>query len=162
MTGIIRKWSFTQLDRTVSAFYKSRKKYLLNIDDFLKAFIGGRLSHREEERIFNLLYKKKDIGSLKYFEAFRSAFSQYYKAHNASIEYWLGVDLFKENICGYDYPLIKSIFPSVYNVWHELVMDYFDFVKVSNLINSFNHSVAAVLSEKSTIYTTNFDRLTES
>lgn len=149
------------LIKQIEPFIKEEKRYILNIDTFLQAFVERRLSYREENRIFNIFYKNKDIRNLRHFEELRNAVAQYYKSHDANIEYWLGVDLFKEKTCNYDFPLIKSLFPSLYNIWHEIMIDYLTHTNISPLICSFNSSVMTVLSEQAKIYTTNFDRLFE-
>lgn len=137
------------------------KWYLLNIDDFLKAFINNQISPKEENRIFGLLYKSKDIQNLKYFEIMKNDFADYYKSHDANIEYWLGVDLFNKENCGYDFQAVKTLFPGIYNIWHEIMIDYFAYLKLDLQIGNFGKSVMSILSSHAHVYTTNFDRLTE-
>ncbi len=140
---------------------KSDKWYLFNIDDFLKAFLNNRLSPKEETRIFKIFYQSKDYANMKNFKKIKDILAQYYVAHNSNIEYWLGVDLFNQNKCGYDFSTIKTIFPSLYNIWHEIMIDYLAFLDLNEKIKNFQNSVMLVLARNAHIYTTNFDRLLE-
>jgi hypothetical protein len=140
---------------------KSEKYYLLNIDDFLKAFIDNRISPKEEKRIFSLFYKTQDVQNLANFEKIKRAFSQYYRTHNANIEYWLGVDLFKSDTCGYDYSAIKTIFPGMYNIWHEIMIDYLYYLNLNKKIEKYENSIMSILDKDAYIFTTNFDRIFE-
>ena len=141
---------------------KSDKHYLLNIDSFLKAFIDNQLSPKEENRIFKLFYKSKDITNLKNFEKIKDAFIQYYKTRDANIEYWLGADLFTEvDKCEYNSPAIKTFFPFMYNIWHEIMLDYLSYLNLNKKLKNFEESIISVISRDAHIFTTNFDRLFE-
>jgi Ca2+-binding EF-hand superfamily protein len=95
------------------------KQYLLQIDDFLIAFLNGQLSPREENRIFKLFYKNKDTANLDNFNKLKEAFTQFYKAHDADIEFWFGFDLLKQvNTLDYDFPTMKSFFPFMYRIFN--------------------------------------------
>lgn len=91
----------------------------------------------------------------------KTALAQYYTSHNANIEFYLGEDLFQEDKCGYDYPTIKSLFPFLYNIWHEILVDYFDYVNFKENIIDFNNSIRSYIDKEALIYTTNFDRYFE-
>ncbi len=138
------------------------KQYLIGIDDFLKSLIENKLSKREERQIFHLFYRKNDIENHKNFERLKDTVAQYYKAHDANIEYYLGVDLFQEDTCGYDYTLIKSIFPFLYNIWHELLIEYLYYLGLDKNIEIFMNTVNEYLNDKRYIFTTNFDRFADS
>ena len=139
----------------------TKKQYLLNIDDFLKAFISKELNPREENKLFSLAYKSKTIENQKYFEMMRNEIKKYYNIHDANIEYWLGVDLFREKDCVYNFGLIKTIFPMLYNIWHEILLDYLLYSKLDEAILNFENSVLSIFDEHPIIFTTNFDRFTD-
>lgn len=141
---------------------KSDKQYLLHIDDFLTAFIANQLSPREESRIFKLFYDKKDTTNLIFFKKLKEAFNQYYKAHDSNIEYWFGADLFtKEEAWEYDYPAIKTSFPFLYNIWHEIMLDYLSYLNLNQSLDNFEESIISIVGRDGHIFTTNFDRLFE-
>ena len=137
------------------------KHYLLNIDDFLKAFIKQQLSPREENIIFKTFYTSKNISNLKHFKILKDDLSRYFTAHDANIEYWLGADLFCVEKCGYDFLAIKTVFPVLYNIWHEIMLDYFTYLNLNENIIRFGNSVMSLMNRTSHVYTTNFDRLFE-
>jgi len=138
-----------------------RKQYILNVDDFFKAFISKELSPKEENRLFLLLYKSKTIENQKYFEIMRNEIKTYYNVGNGNIEYCLGVDLFREKDCGYNFGFIQTIFPLLYNIWHEIVLDYLLYSKLDEPILNFENSVLSIFDEHPIIFTTNFDRFTD-
>jgi hypothetical protein len=92
----------------------------------------------------------------------KETFNQYYKTHDSNIEYWLGADLFtKEDTCEYDYPTITTFFPFLYNIWHEIMLDYLSYLGLTEKLESFEKSIMPFLEKDATIFTTNFDRLFE-
>jgi hypothetical protein len=138
------------------------KQYLLQIDDFLIAFLNGQLSPREENRIFKLFYKNKDTANLDNFNKLKEAFTQFYKAHDADIEFWFGFDLLKQvNTLDYDFPTMKSFFPFMYNIWHEIRQEYLIYLNLNKCFENFEKSIRSYLDRDARIFTTNFDRLFE-
>lgn len=135
------------------------KHYLLNIDDFLLSFIHNKLSSEEDNRIFYLFYDKCNIQNIKFYEQLKKCIAQYYETHNANIEYYLGVDLFRKKDCGYDYPAVKSFFPFLYNIWFDILQEFLKYQKVDLYISNFVNSIRTILKPNAGIYTTNFDRL---
>ncbi|QRN82407.1 hypothetical protein JR338_08185 [Chloroflexota bacterium] len=141
---------------------KPDKHYLLHIDGFLKAFITNQLSPREESLIFKLFYDKKDTTNLLFFKKLKETFKQYYTAHDSNIEYWFGADLFtKEEECDYDYPTIRTSFPFLYNIWHEIMVDYLTYLNFTQKLENFEESIKSFVRRDARIFTTNFDRLFE-
>ena len=136
-----------------------QKRYLLDIDDFLKSYISNSISPREEERIFSLFYDQKCPKNIMYFNKIKKEIANYYMVHNSNIEYWLGKDLFMASHCGYNFSLIKTIFPGLYNIWHEIMFDYLFYSGQQPYIKNFSHSVKHVLDTDLYVFTTNFDRL---
>jgi hypothetical protein len=135
------------------------KHYLISIDSFLKAIINEELSEREQRKVFKLFYKKQSIDNLKFYEKMQSEIAKYYKKHDANIEYHLGVDLFQDADCRYNYPLMKSLFPFLYNIWHDILIDYINHMGLDSRIKSFIKSVDEYTNQDRFIFTTNFDRL---
>lgn len=145
----------------ITYLFPQDKQYLLNIDEFLHYLIQEKLNKREENRIFNILYKKKAHDSLKGFYILKEELSRYYNQHNSDIEYHLGVDMFREEECDYDYSLIKSIFPFLYNIWHQILFEYFEHLGVLNNICAYSKSMSAYFENNCRVFTTNFDRFAE-
>lgn len=136
----------------------SEKYYLMSVDSFLKALINRDLSEREQRKVFKLLYKKQSTENLKSYRKMQNAISRYYLKHDANIEYHLGVDLFQNDDCGYDYELIKTIFPFLYNIWHDILVEFIKFMGLDKRIKSFIASVNEHLQYDKYVFTTNFDR----
>ena len=91
----------------------------------------------------------------------RHEIKRYYNVGNGNIEYYLGVDLFREKDCGYNFGFIKTIFPLLYNIWHEILLDYLLYSKLDKPILNFENSVLSIFDEHPIIFTTNFDRFTD-
>lgn len=149
------------LIKQLELYIEQDKRYLLNINDFLKAFIDNRLSEREENHIFRVFFKLKNIKNRENFEKIRNVFSEYYKLHDANIEYWTGVHLFKDKKSSEELRYISTIFPSIYNIWHEIMIEYIEYKKLNTLIEIFEESIRLNLDKDAYVYTTNFDRLSE-
>lgn len=139
----------------------SKKRYLLNIDDFLRCFATNRLSDREKRKIFKLFYKKETLENLKYFEKLKTEIICYYEKNDANIEYYFGLALFQENCCEYDYQLLKTVFPFLYNIWYEILYQYLSSLKLENIVSNFSNSVNKTLYYPKNIYTTNFDKFAD-
>lgn len=145
----------------LQAYIPPKKHYLLNIDDFLKSFIGDKLNQREERRIYCLFYSNGSAENRKNFHRLKNTIAKYYEAHNANIEYYLGVDLFQEEKCGYSYYDVTTNFPFLYNIWHEILLEYLYYLGLDERIMTFVHNIGKYLDDKRRIFTTNFDMLAE-
>lgn len=135
------------------------KLYLLSLDDFMKAFYQSKLSLEEDNRVFSIYYKRKDISSLQYFQRMKSEFENYYELYNGNIEYHFGSDLFNDKFI-YNNPLMKSLFPAFYNIWFEILFDYIEDVGLGGYVSKFYSSFSEIINT-SNIWTTNFDRFAD-
>lgn len=132
------------------------KQYLLNIDDFLKAWLNGKISQREERTIYCSIYgNKKD--KWKYFEIIRQGIETYYRDFDANIEYSLGFLLFKES----EHRQMIQIFPALYNIWYVILKDYLEYLGLNDKINHFYQSVKDITGTPDYIWTTNYDLFAE-
>jgi len=141
--------------------FPASKHYLLNSTDFLSAFASNKLSTREDNKIFDLFYGSKNISNLKNYKELKSKISEFCKTHNSDIEYHLGVDLFRKNECDYDYTFIETSYPFLYNIWHEILLEYINHLSLDYEINIFMQSVKQYLDQNAEIFTTNFDKFAE-
>ena len=133
------------------------KQYLLEINDFLKFWIKGKISKREEKIFYTSLYgNKKD--KWKFFELLKDKVALYYETYDADIEYTLGALLFKES----EYKEIILFFPAIYNIWYIILGNYLKYLDLESKIIEFYQSVIRVTGNPQYIWTTNFDLLAES
>lgn len=140
---------------------KQEYHYMMNIDDFIVAWINEKLSKDEDNFIMNIFYDSKNSDTVKYYNKMKSAIALYYKTHDRNIEYHLGADLFRKER-EYDYNLIKSIFPFLYNAWHECLMNFLISNNLTDKIENFYTSVLCETGKPKYKFTTNFDLLAES
>lgn len=133
------------------------KQYLLDINDFLKYWIEGKISKREEKIFYTTLYRnKKD--KWKYFELLKDKVALYYETYDADIEYALGALLFKES----EYKEIILFFPAIYNIWYIILIEYLEYLNLTSQITKFYESVRQITGNPQYIWTTNFDLFGES
>lgn len=133
------------------------KQYLLDINEFLKCWIKGKISQREEKIFYTSLYgNKKD--RWKFFGLLRDKMALYYETYDADIEYTLGELLFKES----EYKEIILFFPAIYNIWYIILSDYLEYLNLKSKITKFYESVIWVTGNPRYIWTTNFDLFGES
>lgn len=137
----------------------SKKWYLLNVDDFANALINNKLSPIEKNVFFKVLYDKRTCETEICFKKMQDEIKQYYNGHDSNIEYWLGCEVFKSES---NYSLIASIFPFIYNIWHECLMKYIEYAKLNNIILKFYHSAMIETGYPKYRFTTNFDLFSES
>lgn len=136
------------------------KRYLLNLDDFLNAYINNNLNSNEVKTMNALYYEKTRSDKLHYNKILKKQLNIYYQSEkNYNIEYWFGIMLFEKKIEKLDYDAIMSAFPFLYNLWHNLLLEYLEYLQLNNLIINFNQSLIAILNNPTKIYTTNFDGL---
>jgi len=145
----------------IRQLFPSNKQYLVNVDEFLRYFIENKLSRREEYRVFNIIYKSETIETLKGFDTLKEELSKYYRLYDSDIEYSLGVHLFREENRDFDYPLIRSFFPFLYNIWHQILLEYIEYQGCTSEIGGFINSMKAHLENSCSIFTTNFDVFAE-
>lgn len=140
-------------------FIPIEKHYLLNIDSFLITYINDSLTSREQNKI-NILYRGNSSSDI-YIKnkKLRNELSKFYEHCDGNIEYWFGVDLFNKNNTNYDYEIIQSIFPVLYNIWFDVLYDYLDYSNLLTKISSFNKSINKILNKPLKNITTNFDWL---
>lgn len=132
------------------------KRYLLNIDDFLKAWLKGGISQREERIIYSSIYgNKKD--KWKYFEIVKKELGTYYQEFDSNIEYTIGYLLFKKS----EYADIVRMFPALYNIWYIILKDYLEYLGLNEQINHFYQSVKDITGMPTYVFTTNFDLFAE-
>ena len=95
------------------------KQYLLNLDSFIKYWIEGELTERENRQLYRAFYgNSKD--KWKYYESMKSSFAAYYEKYDSNIEYAMGCLLFKDE----EIKECFQIFPALYNIWHIILKDY--------------------------------------
>lgn len=133
------------------------KQYLLDIDDFLKYWINGKITKREERILYHSLYGNK-IDKWNFFEKLKNDLQKYYDCYNADIEYVLGTLLFEET----EYKEMISFFPALYNIWHIVLMDYLKYLDLFPKIQKYYESVKRITGNPQYIWTTNFDLYGES
>lgn len=128
------------------------KQYLLDINDFLKSWIKGKISQREEKIFYTSLYgNKKD--KWKFFEFLKDKVTLYFETYNADIEYTLGALLFKKS----EYKEIILFFPAIYNIWYIILSDYLKYLDLEPRVINFFESVKQITGYPRYIWTTNFD-----
>ena len=133
------------------------KQYLLLLDDFIRCWIDGKLSERENGQLYRFFYgNSKD--RWKYFEIMKSLFKSYYAEYDSNIEYAMGCLLFKDE----KMKDCIQIFPSLYNIWHIILKDYLIYLGLEFNIKKFYESVSKVIKNTDYIWTTNFDLFAES
>jgi hypothetical protein len=143
-------------------FVPNEKRYLFNIDEFLKKLISNKLPFKEEKYIEIIFYNKTSIENNKNFLKLKNILSEYYSNNNSNIEKVLGKDLFKkENEVGYNIAAIKDLFPALYNIWFDMVYQYIINNDLEVYLENFYTDVKSLLSSENDIYTTNFDYLSD-
>lgn len=150
---------------TVNLFQKLKpkvpidKKSLLNIDEFLLE-ISENKNKEIDNYIFELLYKG-DFSNRYNFQKLKQEINRYYvHGGNSNIEYEFGKYLFLKGTASYDYDLMISLFPYLYNIWYNIVHKYL----VDNFeteIKTYFESVKVYLKANCQIITTNFDKYAE-
>lgn len=133
------------------------KQYLLNLDSFIKYWIEGKLTERENRQLYRAFYgNSKD--KWKYYESMKSFFVVYYEKYDSNIEYAMGCLLFKDE----EIKECLQIFPALYNIWHIILKDYLEYLGLGCNIKNFYQSVYNNISNPQNIWTTNFDLFAES
>lgn len=135
------------------------KQYLLNLDSFIKYWIDGKLTERENRQLYRAFYgNSKD--KWKYYELMKLSFAAYYEKYDSNIEYAMGNLLFIDE----KEKKIKEciqFFPALYNIWHIILKEYLEYLKLGNEIKNFYKSVNNIISNPHNIWTTNFDLFAE-
>lgn len=152
--------SLNLLDQ-LKSYIPTNKHYLLSCTDFLSAFATNKLSTREDNKIFDLFYSSTNTANLKNLRKLKNKISEFCMTHNSDIEYHLGVDLFRENECGYDYRFIMTSYPILYNAWHDILLDYIYYLSLDSKVKIFMQSIKQYLNCNSIVFTTNFDRFAD-
>ncbi len=132
------------------------KRYLLNIDEFVKCWIESKLSAREERQIYRAFYgnnKNQD----KLYQILKSAFKEYYEKYDSNIEYAMGCMLFQDD----NRKECLQFYPILYNIWHIILKDYLMYCGMENRIQNFYKTVFAIVKNSNYIWTTNFDLFAE-
>lgn len=141
----------------LKSFIPLQKQYLLDIDDFLKQWIEGKITRREETIFYTAIYgNRKDKWS--FFELLKDKMAIYYEKYNADIEYTLGTLLFEES----GYKEVILFFPVIYNVWYIILYEYLEYLNLKSKITKFYESVKWITGSPHYVWTTNFDLLGES
>ena len=132
------------------------KQYLLNIDSFIKNWINGKLTERENRQLYRAFYgNSKD--KWKHYELIKSSFDDYYEKYDSNIEYAMGCLLFKDE----EIKECLQIFPALYNIWHIILKDYLEYLGLGCSIKNFYQSVYNTINNPYNIWTTNFDLFAE-
>lgn len=133
-------------------FVPQDKQYLLKIDDFLKCWIKGGITKREERIFYSSIYGNMP-DRWNFFDKLKSEMGKYYNKYKADIEYTLGALLFEET----EYKDIISAFPAIYNIWYIILRDYLEYLNLGPMIKEFYDSVNRETGYPQYIWTTNFD-----
>lgn len=149
---------FSQLNNYVDTEYQ----YLLKFDDFLQKYIFNDLQSIHQNRINKFLSKGSNIDIDKKNFILRNEFGKYYNKFNCDFEYNLCYGYFRKEIIEYDFDIVQNYFPVFYNLWHNMVYEYFENTKILKQIQRFNQSIQKILNYPTNIYTTNFDLYFES
>lgn len=145
----------------LKSYIPTNKHYLLCSTDFINAFVNNKISTKEDNKIFDLFYSSKNVSNYKNYKELKEKITEFCKTHNSDIEYHLGVDLFRKNECDYDYAFIETTYPFLYNIWHEILLEYINHLSLDYEINIFMQSVKQYLDQNSIIFTTNFDKFAD-
>lgn len=140
-------------------YIPENKCYLLSIDSFLKEWIKGGISQREENKLYTAMYGKDKYKHQK-FEMIKDDLNIYFQTYSSDLEYFLGATLFdkKNDLLN----RVKTVFPLFYNAWWIILAEYLEYQNLNNRINNFYQQVAGIVTEPGYIYTTNFDLFGES
>lgn len=140
-------------------YIPENKCYLLSIDSFLKEWIKGGISQREENKLYTAMYGKDKYKHQK-FEMIKDDLNIYFQTYSSDLEYFLGAILFdkKNDLLN----RVKTVFPLFYNAWWIILAEYLEYQNLNNRINNFYQQVAGIVTEPGYIYTTNFDLFGES
>lgn len=125
----------------IKQYIPNNKQYLLNINNYMQAFVNSTLSPREEKRItcfFEWQPRERD----KYLSKVKSLFRAYMSKRDANIEYWFGQDIKRKDEA---FSQIKSLYPAMYYLWHETLMDCLVYHELTPYLKTFSESVRAVL-----------------
>lgn len=95
--------------------------YLFNIDEFLRKLIRNELKLEIEDKVFNIFYNGHTAQNIIYFNKLKFELHRYYLNNDSNIENIIGRDMFKEG--EYNLEIIKSIFPALYNIWFNILID---------------------------------------
>ena len=135
------------------------KESLLNIYSFLVEFSESK-NKEIDNYIFKLLYQD-EFSNRKNFQKLKQEIKRYYiSGGNSNIEYEFGKYLFLQGNATYDYSLMMSLFPYLYNIWYNIVCTYLTNNFESD-IKKYYKSVKIYLKETSHVITTNFDKYAE-
>ncbi len=137
------------------------KRYLFNINDFLKLLAKNGLNKREDNKVFSSFYNKSDSFSYKNYVKLKSNLTLYFMNHDADFELHFGSDLFQTKECDYDFELLKTLTPFLYNIWHQILLDYIMSLGLDMKMKVFMNCVKDSLYSNPSIFTTNFDRFAE-
>lgn len=140
-------------------YIPENKCYLLSIDSFLKEWIKGGISQREENKLYTAMYGKDKYKHQK-FEMIKDDLNIYFQTYSSDLENFLGATLFdkKNDLLN----RVKTVFPLFYNAWWIILAEYLEYQNLNNRINNFYQQVAGIVTEPGYIYTTNFDLFGES
>lgn len=141
----------------IKKFVPREKRYLLNINEFLKQWTNNKLTTREERKFYSCIYGQA-TDRWHYFEIIKKEITKYFEKYDADIEYTMGVLLFKES----EYRNAIQLFPAIYNIWYIILKDYLDYLDTSIQISNFYKSVRDMTENPKYIWTTNFDLFGES
>lgn len=141
-------------------YIPENKRYLLSIDLFLKEWIKGGISPREENKLYTAFYgNRKDMQQK--FKLIKDNLNVFFQNYSSDLEYFLGATLFEKT----EDDLLKSVkmvFPLFYNAWWIILAEYLEYQNLNNRINNFYQQVAEIITKPGYIYTTNFDLFADS
>lgn len=145
----------------LSANIPEEKKYLLDIDQFIRMWIDGSLSIREERILKSEFYGRNAKNNSRFYENLIHAAKRYYIEYDANIEYMLGDEFFK---IGEEptHEAIKCAWPVLYNIWYDVLQEYLVHLGLKDNINAFYYSVLQTLGRPQYVWTTNLDLFAES
>ena len=144
----------------IKPYVPVEKQYLLELDNFIKSWIDGKLAEKENRQIYRIFYgNSKD--KWKYYELMKNIFSAYYEKYDSNIEYAMGRLLFIDEK---DERIKECIqfFPAIYNIWHIILKEYVDYLGLGSAIKNYYETVYSIISNPRNIWTTNFDLFAES
>ncbi len=110
-------------------YIPENKCYLLSIDSFLKEWIKGGISQREENKLYTAMYGKDKYMHQK-FEMIKDNLNVFFQTYSSDLEYFLGATLFDKK----DYLLnrVKTVFPLFYNAWWIILAEYLEYQDLNN------------------------------
>lgn len=142
-------------------YIPENKHYLFSINTFLQHWINGSLTPREENRIYSAIYGNQK-NMQKKIELIKKELVLPVEKYSSDLEYFLGDTLFDSSEEAKSLKNIKTVFPTLYNIWYIVLMEYLQYQNCDSKIQNYYNQVSQMTGNPQYIWTTNFDLFGES